>query len=233
MERVRAAPLVPGRPLAFSVVRVPFFLEPGYPEDEGWHVSNRARLVQKWGGEQNWLEQKRRHRLKERAHAAGITEKFDLDRLASNTLKSHRLVQWVSRTRGLEASERLYDALNVLHFIEGRKLNDSAMLATAAEEHAGVNAAAARRFLDSDDGKAQIDSALAIARRFGISSIPKFVIDGELLIDGAAHADEHEEVFRQIERRGTTTGRALFAEALGISDEVLAGLAPPVAGLAR
>lgn len=229
MERLRKAPLVPSRPLAFSVVRVPFFLEPGYPESEDFFETNRARLEKKWGGARGWAEQKARHRLKERAASAGIADKIDLDRLASNTLKSHRLVQWVSRTRGLDASERLYDALNVLHFVEGRKLNDAAMLAAAAAEHAGVDAADARAFLDSDDGRAQIDSALAVARRFGISSIPKFVVDGEILVDGAAHADEHEAVFRQIERRGSASGRALFAEALGISAHVLAGGVPGAA----
>mmetsp|Transcript_8191 Transcript_8191/g.25914 ORF Transcript_8191/g.25914 Transcript_8191/m.25914 type:complete len:229 (-) Transcript_8191:306-992(-) len=221
MERVRREPLVPGRPLGFSVVRVPFFLEPDFPEDEAFSETNRARLVRKWGGERGWLEQKRRHRLKERAQAAGIAEKIDLDRLASNTLKSHRLVQWVSRTHGLDASERLYDALNELHFVRGRKLNDAAMLAAAAAEHAGADEAAARAYLDSDAGRAEIDKALLIARAYGITSIPKFVIDGELLVDGAAHADEHEAVFRSIERRGAVSGRALFAHALGITPEVL------------
>jgi hypothetical protein len=107
--------MVPGRPLTFSVVRVPFFLEPGYPEAEEFEETNRTRLVHKWGGPRQWLAQKDRHDLKGRARDAGITEKTNL--------KSHRLVQWVSRTRGLDASERLYDALNELHFIGGRKLN--------------------------------------------------------------------------------------------------------------
>lgn len=222
MDRVRHAPLVAGRPLSFACVRVPFFLEPDYPESESFAISNRLRLERKWGGQEQWLEQKQRHRLKERALEAGITERIDLDRLASNTLKSHRLVQWVSRTRGLAASERLYDALNVLHFVDGRKLNDTAMLAAAAAAHAGIDEATALAFLDSDDGREQIEAALAVARRFGINSIPKFVVDGEVIIDGAAHADEHVRCFREIERRGFTNGRTLFADALGISPEILA-----------
>mmetsp|Transcript_12881 Transcript_12881/g.32639 ORF Transcript_12881/g.32639 Transcript_12881/m.32639 type:complete len:241 (+) Transcript_12881:120-842(+) len=229
MEQVRREPMVPGRPLAFSVVRVPFFLEPGYPEAEEFEETNRTRLVRKWGGPRQWAQQKDRHDLKGRALDAGITDKINLDRLASNTLKSHRLVQWVSRTRGLDASEKLYDALNVLHFIGGRKLNDMSMLVAAAAEHAGIDEAATRTFLDSNDGRAQIESALELAHRFGIHSIPKFIIDGELLLDGAANADQHLSVFREIERRGKTSGRAMFAEALGISPEVLAGGYAPCA----
>lgn len=229
MEQVRAKPMDPSRPLSFSVVRVPFFLEPGYPEDEAFAETNRVRLVRKWGGVAGWEAQKQRHGLKERALAAGIVQPIDLDRLASSTMASHRLVQWVSRTKGLDASERLYDALNELHFLEGRKLNDAAMLAAAAAEHAGVDAAEARRFLASNEGREQISRSLAVAARFGIHSIPKFIVDGELLLDGAAHAEEHVRVFREIERRGTTSGRALFAEALGISPEILAGEGAPCA----
>lgn len=229
MEQVRAKPMDRNRALSFSVVRVPFFLEPGYPEDEDFAETNRVRLVRKWGGMAGWEAQKQRHGLKERALSAGIVEPINLDRLASSTMQSHRLVQWVSRTKGLDASERLYDALNVLHFVEGRKLNDAAMLAAAAAEHAGVDEPEARRFLASNEGREQISKSLAIAAQFGIHSIPKFIIDGEMLLDGAAHAEEHVRVFREIERRGTTSGRALFAEALGISPEVLAGEGAPCA----
>ena len=61
-------------------------------------------------------------------------EAFKLDRTASNTMQSHRLVQWAARHHGLEYSEALYDLLNVRHFVEGRKLNDRAMLLDAAAE---------------------------------------------------------------------------------------------------
>mmetsp|Transcript_27439 Transcript_27439/g.73832 ORF Transcript_27439/g.73832 Transcript_27439/m.73832 type:complete len:247 (+) Transcript_27439:102-842(+) len=222
MRRVQREPVDPARPLAFSVVRVPFFLEPGYDEDEAFSVSNRTRLERKWGGREGWLAQKSRHRLKERALEAGITERFDLDRPASNTLKSHRMVQWVSRTRGLVAAERLYDALNVAHFVHGRKLNDAAMLVDAAVEHAGVDAAEAHAFLASDDGREEISSALELASRFGIHSIPKFVVNGAYVLDGAAHAEDHVRVFRQLEERGESyEGTGVFARALRVPKEIL------------
>lgn len=99
------------RPLAFSVLRVPFFLEPGYDEDTPFVESNRDRLVQKWGGKQGWEEQKRRHDLKGRGLEAGI-EHFNLDRLAANTMASHRLIQHIGKKYGLAVSETVYDRLN-------------------------------------------------------------------------------------------------------------------------
>jgi len=53
-----------------------------------------------------------RFSLKGRGQAAGIPH-FNLDRLASNSMASHRLVQHVGKLYGLHISEKLYDRLNV------------------------------------------------------------------------------------------------------------------------
>lgn len=54
-------------------------------------------------------------------------------------MASHRIVQWVTKTKGSTSAERLYDLLNKRHFVEGRKLNDSNMLADAAREAADID----------------------------------------------------------------------------------------------
>lgn len=64
------------------------------------------RLVRKWGGTAGWEDQKRRHALKERGREVGI-EHFNLDRIASSTVASHRLVQWVTKTLGINAAENM------------------------------------------------------------------------------------------------------------------------------
>jgi hypothetical protein len=64
MRQVLSKPLNPGTeslPLAFAVVRVPFFLEPEYDESKPFVESNRDRLVKKWGGEEGWERQKHHH----------------------------------------------------------------------------------------------------------------------------------------------------------------------------
>lgn len=99
------------RPLGFSVIRVPFFLEPAYDENKAFVESNRDRLVKKWGGKRGWEEQKHRHDLKGRGREAGIPH-FNLDRLAANSMASHRLIQSLGKTYGLAVSEAVYDRLN-------------------------------------------------------------------------------------------------------------------------
>ena len=118
-------------PMGFTVLRVPFFLEPDYPEGAEFEETNRVRLLRKWGGKAGWEAQKERHNLKGRGREVGI-EHFNLDRVASNTMASHRLVQWVTKTLGVNAAENMYNDLNQKHFEGGVKLNDREMLLEAA-----------------------------------------------------------------------------------------------------
>lgn len=79
---MQQAPIDPERPLGFTVLRVPFFLEPEYPTEERFEETNRTRLHRKWGGEAAFKAQKQRHGLKERGEDVGITH-FNLDRSAT------------------------------------------------------------------------------------------------------------------------------------------------------
>jgi hypothetical protein len=89
-----------------SILRVPFLLEPSYPLHSAAVETNRARLLKKWGGPAGWEAQKLRHDLKGRGRSVGI-ERFNLDRLASNTKMSHRLVREITRRYGYGISEEV------------------------------------------------------------------------------------------------------------------------------
>ena len=192
--------------VAFDVYRVPFFLEPDYPTGEEFEESNRDRLVKKWGGQTQWEAQKRNHRLKERGLEAGI-EKFNLDRKASNTVASHVLVQWAATVYGLEKSEAVYDILNRVHFVEGRKLNDRALLVAVAYE-AGLDGDAAELYLSSGKGADDVRRVYNRVQQMGVHSIPTFVIDGgRFVMSGAAHASELEATLRKIEREVVVEGK--------------------------
>lgn len=221
------------------MIRVPFFLEPDY-DDAAPHVeSNRDRLVSKWGGRAGWEEQKHRHDLKGRGEAAGIPH-FNLDRLASNSMASHRLIQHVGKTYGLRVSEGLYDRLNAYYFVEGHALNDRPRLAKVAAEEIGellrtgpaATAAAENAedpmskeeilaFLNGNEGRAEIEASLKALRQLRVHGIPKFIIEGQTMVDGAAHSDVFVKIFREIERRGEVRSGPVFADILGIDDDVV------------
>jgi len=219
MKEVAANPMDASRPMAFNLLRVPFFLEPDYPTSEEFEETNRVRLVRKWGGEAGWKAQKNRHGLKERGQQVGI-EKFNLDRVASNTLASHRVVQWVTRTLGTNKAEQLYADLNKRHFVDGNKLNDREMLIEAAAK-VGAAAEATAHVIDSGEGGVEIQAAQGRLRELGVSGIPTLIFGGMYQMpSGALGSRQLVEAFRQIEGEGGAPG-ALFAEELNIPEHVL------------
>ena len=224
MNEVMSDPMDATNPVRFSVLRVPFFLEPGYDTDERFSETNRARLERKWGGKVAFAAQKHRHRLKERGQEVGI-EKFNLDRLASSTLKSHRLIQWITKNRGCEVAEAVYNDLNFRHFVDGKKLNDADMLCDAAAA-AGVDRDEAMRFLESGEGLEEIGDAQEMLQEMGIHSIPNFVVGGKVVVSGAVHATELVQIFRRIESTGKGAPGSAFADALRIPSEMRAKTLP-------
>ena len=224
MNEVMSDPMDATNPVRFSVLRVPFFLEPGYDTDERFSETNRARLERKWGGKVAFAAQKHRHRLKERGQEVGI-EKFNLDRLASSTLKSHRLIQWITKNRGCEVAEAVYNDLNFRHFVDGKKLNDADMLCDAAAT-AGVDRDEAMRFLESGEGLEEIGDAQEMLQEMGIHSIPNFVIGGKVVVSGAVHAAKLVQIFRRLESTGKGAPGSAFADALRIPSEMRAKTLP-------
>ena len=212
MNEVMRSPMDPSNPLRFSVLRVPFFLEPEYDRDESWHETNRKRLERKWGGKEQFQAQKLRHRLKERGREVGI-ENFNLDRLASSTLASHRLVQWVTKHYGCAISEALYNDLNHRHFIDGQKLNDSAMLCDAATA-AGVDRDACAEFLASDKGLRGDQGRARDAQSYGHSLHPQLRHRRQVYRLRGGAQSELVEIFRTIEATGEGAPASSFAEVL-------------------
>ena len=164
--------------------------------------------------------------MKERGQAAGIPY-FNLQRIASSTVLSHRLVQYVTHQYGVTASELLYRELNERHFIEGKKLNDLNMLLDAATKSVGneFDFKAARTYLqDKNAGLKELNNVQKLLNKLGIHSIPAFVIGGDcnFIVDGAATSSTFVNIFRGIEESSPSGApKSFFGETLGFSRRVL------------
>lgn len=125
----------------------------------------------------------------------------------------------LAKTYGLRVSEGLYDRLNTYYFVDGHALNDKPRLAqVAAAEIAKLvtleckntngNAPAPMTeeeiltFLQGNQGRKEIEMALQALNDLGVHGIPKFVIEGRQVVDGAAHSSVFIDIFREIEARG-------------------------------
>jgi len=237
MTEVLDNPLFDDQKVSFAVIRVPFFLMPNYDENKPYIETNRRRLVQKWGGRIGWELQKYRHNLKGRGQEAGIPY-FNLDRLTSNTMASHRLIQHLGKTYGLHVSESIYDLLNEYYFVDGHSLNDRPRLAKVVADKlrstmlvkndSTIPAPSEEdllQFLNSNDGRKEIEAAVRRLKAMDIYGIPQFIINGEIVVGSPKLSDTFIRIFRQIEREqysnNATIQKTIFAEMLGIDPRIV------------
>jgi predicted DsbA family dithiol-disulfide isomerase len=111
-----------------------------------------------------------------------------------NTFDAHRLMHFAkAHGAGEEAEERLLRA----QLVEGARLDDIDTLVALAGE-LGLDADAARTAFGSDAYAADVTEDLALARAFGISGVPFFVIDRTYGISGAQPAEAFLEVFEKV-----------------------------------
>ena len=75
--------------------------------------------------------------------------------------------------------------------------------------------------LNGDEGRNEIENALRALQQLGVHGIPKFIIEGSRVVDGAAGPETFIQIFREIEKRGKVARGPLFGDILGVSQETL------------
>ncbi|RKN46364.1 DsbA family oxidoreductase [Micromonospora endolithica] len=134
--------------------------------------------------------------------AAGVGLKLDFDRaVAANTFDAHRLVSWAT-DQGRAAD--LVDVLYRAYFTDGVDVGSRDALAGLAGE-VGLDAASARRFLDSDERVAEVRAELAAARQLGVTSVPTFVLAGKYAVTGAQEPETLLAALTEVHRRESET----------------------------
>ncbi len=170
----------------------PFELNPHLApegEDASEHIMRKYRI------DEAQLETNRAA-IRERAVALGIAYNVGRGSRIRNTFDAHRLLHW----SGLQDRDRalaLKQALLRAYFTEGENVADHEILIRIASE-AGLDAAQARRVLETD---AYADEVRAQERHFqqaGIHSVPATIVNGTYLISGGQPPDVFERALRQI-----------------------------------
>lgn len=164
--------------LRVSLVWRPFLLNPdiargGLPHGEY--------LVRKFGGE----ERARRlyASITEIGRADGLDFRFDLIRRTPSSVDGHRLLRWAAPRCADDGAGLLLD-LYAAHFAEGRDIANHQLLAQLAARH-GLDFAAARLFLASEQDRDMVFAENLRAHRLGINGVPCLVFGGRHAISGA------------------------------------------------
>jgi predicted DsbA family dithiol-disulfide isomerase len=131
--------------------------------------------------------------MEQRAAQAGLTFRME-DLRSGSTRDAHRLLQ-LARARGRQAemAERLYRA----YFTDQAFIFDHASLAGLAAD-AGLDRDEALAVLAGDEYSRAVDVDEEVARSFGISGVPFFVIDRRYGISGAQPAEAMAAVLERV-----------------------------------
>lgn len=140
----------------------------------------------------------------------------------------------VGKRYGLDVSEKLYDRFNEYYFVDGHSLNDKPRLVETTcstlkkllpSTVPYPTEADILSFLDSDEGRREIENALTMLRQLGVSSIPQFIVNGNQLIGGAADWTTFVDVFQGIldesERGDGESAEPVFGKILGVDEDII------------
>lgn len=167
----------------------PFQLRPDMPtEGQDW----KQLIDEKFGGAERANEIFAH--ITQLGKEEGIEFAFDHIASAANTADAHRLILFAAgQEREWEAANALYRA----YFTDGKNLNDPDDLVAVAEM-AGLDPAAARQFLQSNEGTVEVQQSQATANQLGINGVPFFIFNNQYAVSGAQPAELFLEVFDKL-----------------------------------
>jgi predicted DsbA family dithiol-disulfide isomerase len=134
--------------------------------------------------------------LRQRGEALGV--RIDLqkrDRIY-NTFDAHRLLHWAGEL-GATQQLALKRALLQAYHGEGRNVSDHDTLVAIAAD-AGLDAAEARRILDTDTYAAQVREREHFYQQHGIRAVPSVIFNDRHLVQGGQPPETFEQALRQL-----------------------------------
>lgn len=134
--------------------------------------------------------------LRQRGETLGV--RIDLQKRDHiyNTFDAHRLLHWAG---GLGAAQQhvLKRALLQAYHGEGRNVSERDTLVAIAGE-AGLDAAEARRILDTDTFAAQVREREHFYQQHGIRAVPSVIFNDRHLVQGGQPVEVFEQALRQL-----------------------------------
>lgn len=137
-----------------------------------------ARITSRWG-------EARVPEMKEKLFKQGMKEGmlFNFDNRIGNTRDSHRVVV-LAREKGDDVQNSVVEEIMRMYFEEGGDITSHEDLLKAAVR-GGLDEQETREWLESDGGGDEVDREVKEARDMGVVGVPKFIINGKFVVDGA------------------------------------------------
>jgi predicted DsbA family dithiol-disulfide isomerase len=177
--------------LAVEVRFRPFLLNPWVPR-EG--MSREDYLTRKFGSPERYRAIAQR--VAAAATAEGLPYAPEKITRQPNTIDCHRLILWAGEA-GQAACVK--QRLMQLYFAQGADLTDADVLATAAGD-CGLDVAAVRARLASNQDVERVEEDAASASAAGIAGVPCFIVGGAIAVEGAQSAEYLAQALDQAAR---------------------------------
>ncbi|KAJ1667526.1 hypothetical protein IW140_002107 [Coemansia sp. RSA 1813] len=134
-------------------------------------------------------------RMSEAGRADGIEFKFSGK--MSNTLDSHRLIDYAVRQKGAEGQEKVVESLMHRYFENEEDIGDVQVLLAAAED-GDLDRQEIAKYLESDEGVDEVKEKAARVQDLGISGVPFYIINNRFGISGAETPEVFLDTFAKV-----------------------------------
>ncbi|KAI9154984.1 DSBA oxidoreductase [Paramyrothecium foliicola] len=175
----------------FSVRFHPYQLHPELPR--GISRDKQTVYAEKFGAER---VAQMFPRLAQIGETVGIHFKFG-GRIGS-TRDSHRVVHLAGRLGGEQLERKTIEGLFSAYFENERDITDLDTLKSIATDAGIPEAEFKKSIVDSDEGGAEVDRAVAEARFNGVTGVPDFTIQDHFNFSGAQEPATFVEIFEKV-----------------------------------
>lgn len=118
--------------------------------------------------------------------AASLGLEYNFDTLIlTNSLDAHRLIHFA---KDFNMMQEMTEALFKAYFTDSKNISDIDALGDIAES-IGINKKEVINFLKSDKYKSEVREDEALARNYGINSVPTFIFNNKFKVTGAQSED--------------------------------------------
>lgn len=170
----------------------PFQLNPGMPPDG---MDRQEYLISKFGSSD--AAKTVYENIYEEGVKEGINFNFDLIEVTPNSFNSHRLLALAYKAK---IQEKVLDDLYESYFLNGKDIGDPNILLQIAIKHK-IDAEKFKNYLSDQENIEPLANEEIQAKKMGINSVPTFIVNKQIVINGAQTSENFELIFEKLKTR--------------------------------
>ena len=167
----------------------PFQLNPNIPPDG---MDRQEYLVSKFGSVD--AAKTIYDNIYEEGLKEGIDFNFDLIEITPNSFNSHRLLA-LAYEKGLQ--EKVLDDLFESYFLKAEDIGDPNILLEIAVNNS-IDENELKNYLSNQENIEPLANEELQARKMGINSVPTFIVNKQIVINGAQTSENFELIFQKL-----------------------------------